>query len=70
MAGVVDGVIDSQTLVVFETLLADAAKFQTMTSPSSEKKKQISIFLIVTSSQCENTYQSPKQSCHHSTATR
>lgn len=65
MAGVVDGVVDSQTPVVFETLLADAAKFQTMTSPSSDNPISIFLMIIVL-----NTYQSPKQSCHHSTVTR
>lgn len=46
MAAVVDGVIDSQTLLVFETLLAEAAKFQTMTSPSSEKPISICFFFF------------------------
>lgn len=44
MAGVVDGVIStkgSPTLAEFETLLAEEdAKFQIMTSPSSEKPNQ------------------------------
>lgn len=50
MAGVGDGVISTQgplTLAVFETLLAEEAKFQIMTSPSSDKPISIPINIYI-----------------------